>query len=162
MSTIDTRSQCLDPCSEIHNMAEKYYRLFLSGHVVDSTKFKRKLIRQIKRELDVRPRHPALWCMLGDLHTHHSKRIKFYRRAIEICPRHGEAHAELAIEYAETHDPKYAKCIDNAVRFCLNDILEEDILYTALDAARIARDHKRADRVLKLGQRRFPDCSLFV
>jgi len=161
MSSIDTNLECVDPPAEFTVMAEEYYRLFLSGHIVDSTKLKRKLIRRIKRELDARPRLPSLWCMLGDLYTHHSKRIEFYKHAIDVCSRHGEGYSELARDYAAIRDPRYGICIDKAVRFCCNDILEEEVLYAALDAARIARDEKRAERVRRIGQRRFPDCSLF-
>lgn len=142
-------------------MADTVCRLFLTGHVCESRKLRTNLIKCILREVDRNPNNTRLWCMLGDVYTFKSKMMHCYRRALTTSPNDPEANAEIAILYAGKRDRRYATHFDRALRYCRGVDIEDSIIYSALEAARLARDETRVKRALRFGRTRFPDCVLF-
>lgn len=145
----------------ILGIAKEVYELFLDGHVPESRKVRRRLISLIKNELDKDPKNTRLWCMLGDLYTHKAKRMDCFCAALRVDPSDAEANAEIARLYAESHNCRYAKCIDRALEHCRSADIEESVIWAALEAARIARDHARIQTAINIGRTRFPESSLF-
>lgn len=142
--------------------ADTVFRTFLSGHVDESRRLRRNLIRRIQRLLDNEPGHVRLWCMLGDLYTSRHMMLCSLQRALRVDPYDAEANAEIARIYAEKHDKRYARHFDCALRNCRGVDIEESVIYAALEAAREAGDEARVARAMRLGRNRFPDSSLFA
>ena len=99
--------------------------------------------------------------MLGDVLRRRKDRIRCYLTVLNVAPRHAEAHAELSLVYAQMKDPQYGPHAEQALANCRGNLIEDDILQTALDAAEIMGDRELANRARKLGRRRFPTSALF-
>jgi|GEM_PF-3725790 len=145
----------------ILDTAEEMYGLLLDGKLTEGRRLRRSLVSRILRELKEKPGTTRLWCMLGDLYTHRAKRMDCYREALRIEPSDPESNAEIARLYAHQNDRRYKRHFDRTLEFCRGVDIEESIIYSALEAARAARDSEREQRAIRLGRRRFPDCSLF-
>lgn len=140
--------------------ADTVYRMWLNGRRNESARVRRSLIRRLRRHLRENRNQVRLWCLLGDLYTFRKKRLECFRRAVGADPNDAEANAEIAELYAEQGNPRYAMHLDRALQNCRGVEIEDSIIYSALEAARKAKDQGRTEKALRLGRRRFPD-SLF-
>lgn len=77
-------------------------------------------------------------------------------------PDDAEVNAEIARLYAEKSDRRFAECFDRALRHCRGIDIEDSVIYTAIEAAEVAGDQERQTKAIRIGRRRFPDCSLFT
>jgi len=140
----------------IVQLAKETYGTWVDGKRQQSESLRRRLRRMIRRALDRDRFNVRLWCLLGDTYRTKDSKAECFRQALRIDPLDPEANAELAELYAKMGKPEFAIHLDAAVENSRGVDIEDSILYTAMEAARLAGDEVRRQHVCKLGLERFP------
>lgn len=157
-----TRSPKRHRHADVRKTAIAYYEASLKGDRDTAASLRRRLASTVERMAARREATAAHWLTLADAQVHRGTRLRSLRQALRLSPQDAEAHAELAVVYAELG--KRARSRAHALlslRRCRGHELEDMILLSVYHAGVLAEMEDLARRTLQLGRRRFPTSPLF-